>query len=508
MDQARLWVSREPAEGPEAIDLGSPPLAARFSIPGDLLVAHSDQVFYFAAADLTLPPVPLVSTAGIASDDLGTLLDLLARSRYLRPPLDQAGAQALVESCKKRRTLGYRALSVNGRAMLQIRGRDTFLEDEAAAARGATQKQPRSPVRWVHALAGDLVLSASWGEAGVQRWRAGHEESERVNIHDSALRCEPAVSPGGMVASVGQNNEVHLWSAETFLPAWRADALPRVREICLLPNDEAVAVLHDAPPLTPRERRLRPNEADVAAPEGATALTLLGGRRGEVLRSIRGLPPGASGLSWSPDGQVGAIFARDGSSGAHDLYLIDLATNRVHRLSGFAEPIAACIWSDDSRVLTCATLRGGRRIARDGATISEFLFETACLEHLATLADGSLLLDSTRALCQLDHGSGQVRWRVVLPWITVAPCVALSPDHDLCAIAHEGEIWVAETASGNAVARWIGHRWIQGGITFVGHHRIAGALSTGCVVVWELDPSTREVALLELKGESYPGHHG
>jgi hypothetical protein len=505
-DQARLWVSREQTEELDAIVLGSPPLAARFSIPGDLLVVHSYQVLCLAAADFALPPTPLVSTSGIAEDDLGALLDLLARSRYLRPPLDQAGARAFVERCKKRRSLRYMALSANGRTMLRSRADGTFLEDQEAVARGATYKLARSPVRWIHALAqGDMILSASRGEAGLQRWRPGHEQSERVNLHDSALRCEPAVAPGGMVASVGQNNEVHLWSAETFLPAWRADALPQVREICLLPNDAGVAVLHGAAALTPRERRRRPKDEETALPAGATALTLLGMQRGEVLRSIRGLPPGARGLRWSPDGQCGAFFARDGGSGAHEMYLIDLAADRARRVASFEEPIAALTWSDDSRVLTCVTLRGVRRIEREGATISEVIFESPCLEHLATLADKSLLLDSTRALCLLDHGSGQVRWRVVLPWIPVVPYVALSPDQGLFAIAHEGEIWVAETACGNAVAHWIGHRWLQGGITFVGNHRVAGALGTGRVVVWELEPPGASSTAEEEEGRRMGG---
>ena len=61
----------------------------------------------------------------------------------------------------------------------------------------------------------------------------------------------------------------------------------------------------------------------------------------------------------------------------------------------------------------------------------------------------------------------------------------------LFALAHRGDIWIGDALSGKTMAEWGGPRATTGGLLFLGPRRLAAALSTGRVVVWEIDLAAR-----------------
>lgn len=465
-EQKKMWISREDRPGFDLIELAEIPDAASFSVAGDLLVALPDRILLIDGVSLQMDAFVSWQADSVGAGQ-ARLLAPLARSRYCHPPVDAAGASRFVETWRSDPAVGPQvALSADGRIIAELHGPTIDILAEEQASRGRRHDRHRGMVRWLQAFAGgEVILSASWGEHNFYLWRPeGDGYEKQVAIHRAFLSSTPA-SGDDIVVSAGEDGSLCLWDARTLAIRWERAGFRSVRQLSVLPDGKGVGVLH-----------------------GRQEFSLLDASCGDTVKHLPDLAPSARCLTWSPDGLRAAFFSRKRGSDTFDVGVLELATDEVNFVASGQEKITWQEWSQDSQTLTFSTLRGMVWVSREGITLAETEFEIPAVDVLLTIPGQIFLLDAEGALCALARPSGRVAWRVALPWATTLPYFAVSDDHRWFAVAHEGEFLVGSCASGEEIARWVGPRPIQGGLVFVGSHRLAAALDTGSVVVWEIEP--------------------
>ena len=172
-------------------------------------------------------------------------------------------------------------------------------------------------------------------------------------VEEGKLNLGPAISPDGdEVVYVSQSD---LFSLEMFLADARTGEVKRrLTNNAVDPHFESLQFIHSAGDWHPNGRLL----AIAGIKTGDPLLTIMEAATGNIVKEIRlqGFQLGAIFTpSWSPDGSHVAFSGH--SAGFTDLYLVDIETEQLTRLT--ADPFADLqpAWSPDGRSLAFTTDR-------------------------------------------------------------------------------------------------------------------------------------------------------
>ena len=200
----------------------------------------------------------------------------------------------------------------------------------------------------------NIVIVAA-GLAGAAAW-AGSAEPPKLDLrgHRGAVR-QVAFQPGGkLLASIGIEPSIRLWSLETG------------RQIRKLAPKSLIVERGNAPTMMSRDE-----EAIAFSPDGKLlAEAAVEGRRGLIqlwdvdagkpLRLVAGGAPNVRTVVFSPDGKLLAANMRDGLRSDHKISLIDVKTGReTAALRGDRLAASLLAFSPDGKTLVSA---GARRI--------------------------------------------------------------------------------------------------------------------------------------------------
>lgn len=186
-----------------------------------------------------------------------------------------------------------------------------------------------------------------------QRVPAGAREIVARIPEEREMNVGPVPSPDGRYVAFYSERDV--FDIELFLvDASSGELVTELTEVRADPHVRALRFIDSAGTWSPDGSRF----AYVVYHAGSNELAVVDVARGEELRrfSIEGVDA-LMGPSWSPDGRRIVVSGSTGQ--ASDLFLLEIATGRVHRLTDDRHAALQPTWSPDGERIAYTTDRGG-----------------------------------------------------------------------------------------------------------------------------------------------------